>query len=111
MALALSAHTLRVQLSVQSVSACWRSEVGQDTPSRYLHRGKPVTVMIISFDKITKSYQGVGIHKCVMTHLSTPFWYVTHKLHDTLAYICRMPHATKSEYPCHLQFKVVTTVT
>lgn len=33
MALALSAHTLRVQLSIYSGCACWRSALGQDTPS------------------------------------------------------------------------------
>ena len=36
MALALSAYTPRVQFSVYHVSASWRSELGQDTPSGYL---------------------------------------------------------------------------
>ena len=36
MALSLSSHTLRVQLSVHRVRACWRSELGWDTPSRHL---------------------------------------------------------------------------
>ena len=36
MALALSAHTPRVQLSVYHVSASWHSKLGQDTPRRYL---------------------------------------------------------------------------
>ena len=35
-ALALSAHTPRVRLSVYTVSTCWPSELGWDTPSRYL---------------------------------------------------------------------------
>ena len=44
--LVLSAHTPRLQVSVHkvsvhkvsvhTVSACWRSELGYDTPSRYL---------------------------------------------------------------------------
>ena len=43
MAVALSVRTLRVQLSVHSVSECWRSELGQGTPSRYLaSAGTPV---------------------------------------------------------------------
>ena len=36
MALALSAHTPRVPISVYIVSTCWHSELGYDTPSRYL---------------------------------------------------------------------------
>lgn len=36
MALALSAHTPRVQSSVYNVSAIERLELGWDTPSRYL---------------------------------------------------------------------------
>ena len=39
MALALSAHTPRVQLSVYDVRASWRSELGLDTPGRYLAIG------------------------------------------------------------------------
>ena len=34
MALALSAHTHRVQLSVYNISASWRLQPGQDTPNR-----------------------------------------------------------------------------
>ena len=39
MALALSAHTPSMQLSVYNVNASWHSEFGQDTPSRYLAIG------------------------------------------------------------------------
>ena len=43
MALALSAHTPRVQLSVYTVSTCWHAELGCDTPGRYLaSAGTPV---------------------------------------------------------------------
>ena len=43
MALALSAHTPRVQLSAYTVSACWHSELGYNTPGRYLaSAGTPV---------------------------------------------------------------------
>lgn len=35
MALGLSAHTLRLQLRVYGVSACWRLELDYDVPSRY----------------------------------------------------------------------------
>ena len=46
-ALALSAHTPRVQLSVYNVSACWRSELGWDTPSRYLaSAGTPANLIL-----------------------------------------------------------------
>ena len=39
----LSEHTLSVQLEVYSVSACWRLELGQDTPGNYLaSAGQPV---------------------------------------------------------------------
>ena len=43
MALALSTHTPRVQLSVYTLSTCWHSELGYDTPGRYLaSSGTPV---------------------------------------------------------------------
>ena len=32
----MTAHNPRVQLSVLIVSTCWCSELGQDTPSKYL---------------------------------------------------------------------------
>ena len=34
--MALSAHTRTVQLGVHGVNACWRSDLGWDTPRRYL---------------------------------------------------------------------------
>ena len=41
--LALSAHTPRVQVSVHTARVCWHSELGFDTPSRYLaSAGTPV---------------------------------------------------------------------
>ena len=45
MALGLSAHIVRVQHSVYSVGACWRSELGEDMCSRYLAlAGTPVII-------------------------------------------------------------------
>lgn len=50
MTLALLAHNLGVQLSVCSVSACWRSGLGLDTPSRYLAiAGRPVITIVIEY--------------------------------------------------------------
>ena len=49
MALALSAHTPRVQLSVYTVNTCWHSELGYDTPSRYLAlAGTPVKLLLLT---------------------------------------------------------------
>lgn len=45
---ALSAHTLRVQLSMYWVSARRRQELGLDTPGRYpASAGKPLTITIL----------------------------------------------------------------
>lgn len=46
-ALALSAHTLWVQLTVHSARVCRPSQLGVDTPSRYLApAGKFVSIVI-----------------------------------------------------------------
>ena len=77
MALALSAHTLRVQLSVRSVGACWRSELGWDTPSRYLASLGPVNSYY--YHATAKHYIACAPWHCkaVPSMCSKPWLYVT----------------------------------
>ena len=74
MAIALSAHTLRVQLGVYSLSACWRLELGYDIPSRYLAlAGTPVNYYSIMcmhstlmLQRVNRATYQVGLPVCIV---------------------------------------------
>ena len=68
LALAVSTLTLRVQLSVYSVSGCWRSKIGYETPSGCLALAdKPViSVRVGGSDSTSMAAHGCN-SRCMLS--------------------------------------------